>query len=223
VLDFYFGGDEMTEKPIQELLEFSIINVDKPPNITSFGVVAQIRRMSGVKRVGHFGTLDLKVTGVLPIALGKACKLCEFFMHRDKVYVGKFRVHSEISEEDLKKEMKKFVGRIMQKPPVKSAVKRVLRPRMVNKFELIKKDGRIVEFHADVEAGTYIRKLIDDLGREEKVGGAHMIGLRRIRAGLFEEDKSHEMEEIEKAFRLYNEEGDEKLLREILIPAETYS
>lgn len=146
-------------KPIQELLEFSIINVNKPSRITSFGVVERIKNILGVTKTGHFGTLDLKVTGVLPIALGRACRLCEYFMHHDKVYVGKMHLHSDISKEILKQEMKKFNGRIMQKPPVKSAVKRVLRPRTINKFEITEKNERDVSFIADVEAGTYIRKL----------------------------------------------------------------
>ena len=208
-------------KPIQELLEFSIINVDKPSHITSFGVVDRIRNIFDIKRVGHFGTLDLKVTGVLPIALGKACKLCEYFMHHDKVYVGKMWIHAEIEEDKLRAEMKKFIGKIMQKPPVKSAVKRVLRPRMVNRFEITKIEGKAVSFIADVEAGTYIRKLISDLGKN--IGGAHMIELRRLRAGIFEEKNSHTLEKVSEAFRLYNENNDEKALREILIPAEIIS
>ena len=206
------------EKPIKELLEFSILNIDKPSHITSFGVVDRVRKILGIKRVGHFGTLDLKVTGVLPIALGKACRLCEYFMHHDKVYVGKMHLHSDISEEKLKQEMEKFNGRIMQKPPVKSAVKRVLRPRTINKFEITEKTERDVGFIADVEAGTYIRKLISDLG--ENIGGAHMIELRRLRAGLFEEKQSISLEEVTKAFELYKEKGDKTKLREILIPAE---
>jgi len=205
-------------KPIQELLEFGIINIDKPSRITSFGVVERIKNILGVTKTGHFGTLDLKVTGVLPIALGKACRLCEYFMHHDKVYVGKMHLHSDISEKTLKQEMEKFNGKIMQKPPVKSAVKRVLRPRTINKFEITEKNGRDVSFIADVEAGTYIRKLISDLG--ENIGGAHMIELKRIRAGLFKEENSYKIEEITKAFELYKEKADETKLREILIPAE---
>jgi len=206
------------EKPLQELLEFSIINVNKPSRITSFGVVERIKNILGVTKTGHFGTLDLKVTGVLPVALGRACKLCDYFMHHDKVYVGKMHLHSDISEEKLKQEIEKFNGKIMQKPPVKSAVKRVLRQRTVNKFEITEKTGRTASFIADVEAGTYIRKLIADLG--ENIGGAHMIELKRIRAGLFKQENSHEIEEIAKAFEIWKEKSDETKLRKILIPAE---
>jgi len=207
-------------KPIQDLLEFSIINIGKPSGPTSFDVVEKVRKILGARKTGHFGTLDPKVTGVLPVAINRACKLTNYFMHKDKVYVGKMYLHSDISEDDLKKEMEKFVGKIMQKPPVKSRVKRVLRPRTINKFKIIKKYGKKVEFIADVEAGTYIRKLISDLG--DGIGGAHMIELRRIKAGIFEEKNSVSLEEIKEAFEEC-EDGKENKLRKILIPAEIIS
>jgi len=208
-------------KPISELLEFCIINVDKPAGCTSFDVVSKIKKIFGARKCGHFGTLDPMVTGVLPVAMNRACKLTDYFMHKDKVYLGKFRIHSQISEKELAEQMKKFVGKIMQKPPVKSRVKRVLRERKVNKFKIIKKHEKIVEFIADVEAGTYIRKLISDLG--EKIGGAHMIELRRTKAGIFDIKNSISISDIEKAFKLRKEENNENKLREILIPAEIIS
>ena len=171
------------EKPISELLEFCIINVDKPAGITSFVCADKVRKILGAKKAGHFGTLDPIVTGVLPMAFNRATRLSNYFMKKDKEYIGKMLLHRDITIEELEKEMENFIGNIMQKPPVKSRVKRVLREREVKKFKIIKKEGRIVEFESDVQAGTYIRKLISDLG--EKIGGAHMIELRRIRAGLF--------------------------------------
>lgn len=211
------GGDKIMEKIISELLEFCIINVDKPSGITSFDVCEKIDRIFSAKKTGHFGTLDPMVTGVLPVALNRACRLSNYFMKKDKKYIGKMRIHSDISEEKLKEEMEKFIGKIMQKPPVKSRVKRVLRERTVNEFKIIKKEEKIVEFHCDVEAGTYIRKLISDLG--EKIGGAHMIELRRIRAGIFLEKDSYKIKKIENAFEKYKK-GDESELRKMLIPAE---
>ena len=206
------------EKPLPELLEFCIINVDKPAGPTSFKVCEKIRNILNAKKAGHFGTLDPIVTGVLPVALNRACRLSNYFMKKDKEYIGKMQIHKDISEEKLKQEMDKFIGKIMQKPPVKSRVKRVLRERYVNKFKIIKKQGKIVEFHSDVQAGTYIRKLISDLG--EKIGGAHMIELKRVRAGLFLEKDSYKIEEIEKAFKEWKEKNNEEFLRKILIPAE---
>jgi len=201
-------------KPINELLDFCIINVDKPAGFTSHDVVRKIKNTLHVNRVGHCGTLDPMVTGVLPILINRACKLSNYFMKKNKRYVGKMLLHSDISEEKLKEEMQKFVGNIMQKPPVKSRVKRVLRERNVDEFRIIIKKGRIVEFESHVEAGTYIRKLISDLG--EKIGGAHMIELRRTKAGIFNINDSYKLEEIKEAF----DKNDEEKLREILIPAE---
>lgn len=211
------GLNMKQEKPILELFDFCIINVDKPSGITSFKCVEKIREILNVKKAGHFGTLDPKVTGVLPIAINRACKLSEYFMNKDKEYIGKMYLHCEVSEEKLKEEMDRFIGKILQKPPVRSNVKRILRERIINKFNIIKKQGRIVEFRSDVQAGTYIRKLISDLG--EKIGGAHMIELRRIRAGIFLEKDAHKIEDIEKAFKEYKK-GKEERLRQMLIPAE---
>ena len=207
------------EKSIQELLEFSIINTNKPAGMTSFDVVEKIKNIFGLRKASHFGTLDPMVTGVLPIALNRACKLTGFFIGHNKEYVGKMKIHKEISEEDLRGEMEKFLGKIMQKPPVRSRVKRVLRERDIKKFELINfdKEKKIAEFHSDVQAGTYIRKLISDLG--DGIGGAHMISLRRIRAGIFLEKDSVSLEEIKRAFEDYKK-GNENQLRKILVPAE---
>src|SRR3989344_5189850 len=179
-------------KTIQELLEFGIINIDKPQNPTSFDVSDFVRktlRDFGVRKTSHFGTLDPKVTGVLPIALNRACKLTGFFLGEDKEYIGVMRIHDEISLEEIKKIIKeKFLGKIFQIPPKKSRVARILREREINKFELLEKFGKDILFRADVQGGTYIRKLIDDLGKE--IGGAHMLELRRTRAGIFDEDDS---------------------------------
>jgi len=209
------------EKPIEDLIKFSIINIDKPTEHTSFDVVARVRGIFQIKKVGHFGTLDPRVTGVLPISLNKACKLSNFFMHHDKEYIGKMQIHKDISKTKLEKQMKKFIGNIKQLPPVKSSVKRVERERTINKFKILKIDGKVVNFHCDVEAGTYIRKLIHDLG--EKIGGAHMIELRRIRAGIFNEKESVKIEDVKEAYEIWKKKGDESKLRNILIPAEIIS
>jgi len=205
------------EKSIKELLEFCIINVDKPAGITSFSCADKVRKIMGAKKAGHTGTLDPMVTGVLPVLLNRACRLSNYFMKKDKVYVGKMLLHRDISEERLRDEMEAFIGRIMQKPPVRSRVKRVLRERIVNKFKIIKKEGKVVEFESDVQAGTYIRKLISDLG--EKIGGAHMIELRRTKAGMFDVKDSHTLEEIQKAMDELKK-GKEQAIRKMLIPAE---
>ena len=210
------------EKPIKELLEFSILNIDKPSGPTSFQVDEQIKKAFGLSKTSHFGTLDPKVTGVLPVALGRACKLSEYFMHKDKTYVGIMHLHSDISEKELKEQMKKFIGKIMQKPPIKSRVKRQEREREIKKFEILEKQEKEVLFLAEVEAGTYIRKLVSDLGL--KIGGAHMTELRRIKACIFSEDDEsfvnlYEFKEAVEEFK----QGKEEKLRKMLIPAEIIS
>ncbi len=209
--------EKQTQKPISELIEFCIINVDKPAGLTSFQTCEKVRKLFDAKKAGHTGTLDPMVTGVLPVMLNRACRLSNYFMKKDKEYVGKMMLHKDISEAELAKHMEAFIGKIMQKPPVRSRVKRVLRERIVNKFKIIKKEDRIVEFVSDVQAGTYIRKLCSDLG--EKIGGAHMIELQRTRAGIFNIEESHKIEEIQDAFKEYKQ-GKEDKLREMLIPAE---
>ena len=205
------------QKSIQELLEFGIINIDKPSGMTSFDVVDRIRRILKLRKASHFGTLDPKVTGVLPIALNRACKLTGFFIGEDKEYVGEMRIHEDIALEKIKEMIgQKFVGKIIQLPPVRSRVKRQEREREVMKFELLEKDGQNITFHAEVQGGTYIRKLIHDLGQALGIG-AHMVKLRRTRAGIFLEKNSIKLEKFEEIFK------DEKELRKIIIPAEIVS
>ena len=68
-----------------------ILVVDKPAGITSHDVVDRLRRLTGIDKVGHLGTLDPIATGVLPVALGRATRLAQFFLHRDKTYEGVIR------------------------------------------------------------------------------------------------------------------------------------
>jgi len=218
-------------KTTEELLEFGIINLDKPSGPTSFTVSDSVRKIlkdAGIsmRKTSHFGTLDPKVTGVLPIALNRACKLTGFFIGHDKEYIGIMRIHEEVSLEKIREEIKRnFMGKIKQTPPQKSRVKRQEREREIKKFELLEKSGKDILFRAEVQGGTYIRKLISDLG--ENLGiGAHMLELRRIRAGIFSEDgkkyPSVNLYEFEKAVEKYKK-GDDSFLRKIVIPAEIIS
>lgn len=204
-------------KSIKEILNFSIINLDKPSGPTSFSVSNYICKQLGINKTSHFGTLDPQVSGVLPIALGRACRLNDYFIHKDKIYVGIMRLHSNISDNILKGIMKNLTGKITQLPPVRSRVKRAPREREVKKFEFLEKEGKDVLFLAEVEAGTYIRRLCDDVGKQ--IGGAHMLELRRTRASIFKEENSTNLYEFEKALEEYKN-GSEALLRKILIPAE---
>lgn len=213
-------SDKTNEKPIQDLLKFSIINLDKPSGPTSFQVSQHVKNIVNATHSGHFGTLDPKVSGVLPIAIGKrACRLNDFFMHKNKTYVGIMHLHEDIDEEKLKQTIKKFIGKIQQLPPIRSRVKRQLREREIVSLNILEREGKDVLFETEVQAGTYIRKLCDDIGKF--IGGAHMLELRRTKAGIFSETDSNfvNLYDLEKAFQEY-QEGNEEKLRKILIPAE---
>jgi len=210
------------EKPIQDLLKFSIINIDKPSGPTSFTVSQFVKNTLNISQTGHFGTLDPIVTGVLPVALGRACRLNDYFIHRNKEYVGIMRLHKEVDEKILKSTIKKFIGKITQLPPVRSRVKRQLREREVLSFEILEKEGKDVLFKTEVQAGTYIRKLCDDIGKEPEIGGAHMLELRRTKAGIFSEEDIVNLYDFESAVNEYKK-GNEDPLRKILVPAEIIS
>lgn len=118
-----------------------IINVLKPSGFTSHDVVAKVKRICGVKKVGHTGTLDPNAVGVLPILIGKATKLSDYLMEHDKVYrvIMKLGVSTttcdaegEILEqcenidldfETVNNAIVSFKGEIVQKPPMYSAIK----------------------------------------------------------------------------------------------------
>lgn len=204
-------------KPIDELINYGILVMDKPADWTSHDVVAFVRGCLKVKKVGHLGTLDPMVTGVLPLVLGKATKLSHQLMRKDKTYIGTMALHEEVSEKDLEKEMKKHVGTITQLPPVKSRVKREEREREVYEFKIHKFHKKKVEFIAKVEAGTYIRKLIHDLG--ENIGGAHMTALKRTQAGFFDEKQMIKMDDFKDAVSKWRQE-DPKDLQKMIIPAD---
>src|SRR4030042_6246860 len=100
-----------SKKIISELLEFGIINFDKPANCTSFDVADFVRKKLKLRKTSHFGTLDPMVTGVLPIALNRAVKLTGFFLGEDKEYIGEMRIHENVSIETIEEEIKKkFTG-----------------------------------------------------------------------------------------------------------------
>jgi H/ACA ribonucleoprotein complex subunit 4 len=208
------------EKPIQDLLRFGIINIDKPQGPTSFSVSNYIMKELKLNKTSHAGTLDPQVSGVLPILLGRACRLSDYFMHRNKTYVGIMRLHDEIDDKKLNEIIEKFLGKIMQLPPVRSRVKRQLREREVISFKILERDDKDVLFETEVQAGTYIRKLCDDMGKE--IGGAHMLELRRTKAGLFNEHEIYNLYQFEKAVEEYKK-GNERPLREIIVPAEIIS
>lgn len=112
-----------------------VIIIDKPKNISSSGVVVKIKKLLNEKTVGHLGTLDPLASGVLPVCIGKATRLFDYFLKKKKTYVAQFAFGMETdtldlegqtkksceyipTEKELKEAIKqKFIGKILQKPP----------------------------------------------------------------------------------------------------------
>jgi len=139
-------------------------------------------------------------------------------MGLEKEYVGVMHLHKEVPEEVIRKTILNFVGKIKQLPPVKSAVARREREREIYFFDILEIEGRDVLFKVGCEAGTYIRKLVHDLGRALMVG-AHMAELRRTKVGNFIEEQSHSLMEVKDAYEFWKE-GNEKPLKGLLINVE---
>jgi H/ACA ribonucleoprotein complex subunit 4 len=211
-------GKRPEERSVEELIKSSVIIVDKHAGPTSHQVTAWVKEIFSAKKAGHAGTLDPAVTGVLPVALENATKAMPVLMGLEKEYVGVMHLHKQIDENLLRQTCLDFVGKIVQVPPVKSAVARRPREREIKFFDILEIEGKDVLFKIGCEAGTYVRKLVHDFGKKLGIG-AHMTELRRTRAGNFTEDQAHSLIEIKDAYEFWKD-GDEKPLRKILIPVE---
>ena len=213
-----------------------MILIDKELNWTSFDVVSKLRNSIKKKlnikkiKVGHAGTLDPLATGLLIICTGKMTKRIDEFSGLNKTYIGKMTIGSTTPSYDLETKpnvyyptehinknliietAKKFVGKIDQKPPVFSAVKKdgvrlykLARKGVkvdVEKREIIIHEFLIrsinfpeIEFSLTCSKGTYIRSLAHDFGKELG-SGAHLSELRRTSIGDYTVDKSLKLMEF---------------------------
>ncbi|MCK4405603.1 MAG: RNA-guided pseudouridylation complex pseudouridine synthase subunit Cbf5 [Hadesarchaea archaeon] len=213
-------GCEPSKRPIREHLRLGIINLDKPVGPTSHEIVAWVKRVLEVRRAGHGGTLDPKVTGVLPTALDDATKMVQTLLPAGKEYICIMHLHGEVPQHRLEQVLQEFEGEIYQRPPLRAAVKRVLRTRKIYYIEPLEREGRDVLMCVGCAAGTYMRKLMFDLG--EALGcGAHMRELRRTRTGPFREDGTLvKLHDLADAYAFWREDGDEKHLRNVILPVE---
>jgi H/ACA ribonucleoprotein complex subunit 4 len=212
-------GKAPDERSLDELLQNGLIVLDKWPGPTSRDVVTAVKVMLGLERAGHAGTLDPPASGILTIVTENATKVIPALQGMDKKYVGVIHLHGEVTDDKLRRAMKKFLGEIKQKPPVRAAVARRERMRTVYEFSIIERKGRDVLFRAKVEAGTYIRKLASDLGDSLKVG-AHLRELRRTRVGGFGEEASCTAHQLEAAWKDYQSGKGEEALRRLVLPVE---
>ncbi len=214
ISDIRFGkypGSRSTE----ELIKRGIVVLDKPKGPTSHQVTGWLKDILNIKKAGHTGTLDPKVTGVLVVALEKSTKAMPVLNKLDKEYISVFVLHENIPEEDVQRALEKFRGSIKQTPPKKSAVKRRQRTRTINELKLIEKNGKDMLLRINCEAGTYIRKLAHDLGKELGCG-CHMKELRRTAVGPFTEDNAVKLQTIKDDYVFFREEKNEDIKKDIL-------
>ena len=207
------------KRPIESLLEYGLILIDKPPGPTSHEVVAWTKRILALPKIGHSGTLDPQVSGVLPLGLGEGTKALGVLLLGPKEYHALGRLHSLPPKEKLEQTLELFRGEIFQKPPQRSAVLRQTRTRTIYELELLEQKERLILLRVLCEAGTYIRKLYYDMGEILGPGGS-MIELRRSRVHQFSEDNLVTMHQLADAFATWKETGNSNKLTEMILPIE---
>jgi H/ACA ribonucleoprotein complex subunit 4 len=213
-------GTYYDKRTIEQLLNYGIILLDKPPGPTSHETVAWTKRILKLPKIGHSGTLDPQVSGVLPLGLGEATKALGVLLYGPKEYHALGRIHSLPSKEKLDETMDLLRGEIFQKPPQRSAVVRQTRTRTIHEFEVLEQKERLLLTRILCESGTYIRKLYYDIG--EILGpGATMIELRRTRVDqFFETDGLVTLHELADAFAVWEENKDDTKLMKMIKPVE---
>tara|TARA_B100001093_G_scaffold496920_1_gene543208 strand:+ start:1301 stop:2140 length:840 start_codon:yes stop_codon:yes gene_type:complete len=203
--------------------------VNKEKGFSSNNVVQNIKKNFSLKKVGHLGTLDPEAEGLLILAINRATKFSNYFLNSDKSYFVEIRLgivtdtddatglvikESEVnySEDNVKKEIKNFLGESFQKPPFFSALKHKGKPlyKYARNGEFINKEPRkikikqikniaykdtICSFELTCTKGTYIRSLARDLG--ENLGcGAHMKSLKRLTQHNFDVENALTIKKI---------------------------
>jgi len=218
------AGYSPLKRPLKEYIKSGVINLDKPANPSSHEVVAWIKRILRCEKTGHSGTLDPKVTGNLIVCIDRATRLVKSQQGAGKEYVCVVRLHDKIeSKKVLAKALETLTGALFQRPPLISAVKRQLRVRTIYEAKLLEYDDtrHLGVFWVKCEAGTYIRTLCVHLGLLLGVG-AHMQELRRVRSGhLGEHHNMVTMHDVLDAQWTFDNTGDEKYLRHVIMPVES--
>ena len=212
-------GINYDQRTTEQLLEYGLVLIDKPPGPTSHEVVAWTKRILNISKAGHSGTLDPQVSGVLPLGLGEGTKALGVLLLGPKEYMALGRLHSLPSKEKLQQTLDLFKGEIFQKPPQRSAVVRQTRIRTIYELELLEQKERLILLRVLCEAGTYIRKLYYDIGEILSFGGS-MIELRRSKVHQFSEDQLVTMHELADAYSTWKESGDGSKLNNIILPIE---
>ncbi|MDD1738400.1 MAG: RNA-guided pseudouridylation complex pseudouridine synthase subunit Cbf5, partial [Methanothrix sp.] len=197
------------KRSLKQHLSLGAINLDKTSGPTSHEVAAWVKRILEVDKAGHSGTLDPKVTGILPVLLGDATRIMETLLLAGKEYICLMRLHKPVPKKQIMEVCQEFMGPIFQKPPLKSSVVKELRIRTIYYLDVLEIEEQHVLMRVGCEAGTYIRKLCFDIGLALGCG-ANMEELRRTRAGPFREDGTLvNLHNLTDAVAAWKEKGDE--------------
>ncbi|OIR57009.1 MAG: H/ACA ribonucleoprotein complex subunit 4, partial [Amphiamblys sp. WSBS2006] len=213
------AGHTPEKRPIKDYVRYGVVNIDKPSNPSSHEVAAWVKKILGVEKTGHSGTLDPKVTGCLVVCIDRATRIVKSQQGCGKEYVCLLQLHGKLqSEECLRRVLAKLTGPLFQRPPLLCAVKRQLRIRSIYESRLLEFDGEsnTALFWVSCQAGTYIRTLCTHIGLLLGVGG-HMEELRRVRSGVVSEyDRMHTMHDLLDAQWLYENTKNEMYLRRVI-------
>ncbi|MFQ5406153.1 MAG: RNA-guided pseudouridylation complex pseudouridine synthase subunit Cbf5 [Candidatus Micrarchaeia archaeon] len=203
------------KRTLEQLMQTGIIVLDKPCGPSSHEATTYARKILGLNKAGHTGTLDQDVSGVLIVLLQEACKAANFFPDSSKKYTCLMRLGKEASKKQVEEAMQNFKGKIYQKPPLASAVAKRLRIREVFDLNVLEIQGKNVLFDVHCQAGTYVRNICRDSG-EVLGNGAVMTELRRTQAMGLSEKQSTQLQELSDFKWLATCGKPEKLMQAIL-------
>ena len=207
------------QRTIEQMLNASVILLDKPNGPSSHQLAAWAKELIGLEKMGHGGTLDPFATGVLPLLLGKTMRLTGTMLGHDKCYIAVLRFEEDPVMENLASAVASLTGRIYNVPPEISAVKVQVRTRTISKFEIIDLEGKFAVVKIECEAGTYVRTLARDMGLLLGMK-VELEELRRPYSGNFNENHCVTMDTIADAVWMWKTKSDETALRKILLPIE---
>lgn len=157
---------------------------------------------------------------MLPIGLGAATKALSLLLIFPKEYVAVMRLHSSVPRDLVERTLGEFTDEIYQRPPQRSSVKRETRTRRVYEMEILEQRGNLFLLRILCQAGTYVRKLLYDMG-EVLVVGATMVELRRTKVGPLDEAKQIvTLHELDDAVHRWRDDHDETKLRRVVLPVE---
>ena len=233
-----------------------ILLLDKPRGLSSNQALQRVRHLFEAQKAGHTGSLDPLATGLLPVCFGEATKIAGGLLGARKAYdtVARLGIVTDTDDaegrplrerpvptltiDDIDAALRGFVGRIRQRPPVYSALKRGGEPlyAKARRGEAIEVEEREVDVHAfelqsaadlldggepllrlhvECGSGTYVRSLVRDLG--EALGcGAHVAELRRLWVDPFREPRMWTLDALEKLLA----QAGERVLEACLLPIE---